>query len=194
MFQLTILKCASCNNNLTATNKNQIIVCKNCNTPNEIYKGETYPVRVTYVPSPGGEPQNQVYLPFWVVTTQIDIKSEEIKGGKIMRFLKGEHDLQGTQKIWVVAGDLDDAESEKLGYQYTKTQPGFSHGKTESIQEMPVIRDHNEATQIAEYLFLKYEVKRSGTLQYIDYSIEFSDRELVFLPFIRKRDAYSPLV
>lgn len=194
MFQLSILKCVSCNTALSGTNKNMVLICKNCHTPNENFKGEVHKVPVTYAASPGGSLQDQVYIPFWVLNTEIEIKSEKIEGGKIQSFIKGEHSFDGNQRIWVVAGDIPDKAAEKLGFQYSKKQPAYSAGKTEDIPEIPVVRDHNEATQIAEYLFLKYEVKRSGTLQSIDYSMKFQGYGLVYLPFEKKGEEYSPLI
>lgn len=191
MFQLSILKCVSCNANLSGSGKNMVITCKNCQTANEIVKGEGHKVTVSYASYTGGSVQDQVYIPFWVLTADTEIQSEKIVGGKIRRFIKGEHSFDGVHRLWIVAGNIPDTKAEELGYRYSKKEPEYTVGKTDHIPEMPVSIDHHEAMQIAEYLFLKNEVKRSGTLQSIDYSMKFLSYELVYLPFAKKGKNHS---
>jgi hypothetical protein len=194
MFQLSVLTCASCNATLSGARRNQVIVCKNCHNANEILKGEVYPVNVTYALSPRGSADEQVYIPFWVLSTEIEISNIRIIGGKIKRFVKGEHSFDGKHQIWIPAGDLPEKVAENLGYRYSQNYPEYSEGKTPLIKDVAVSCDHNDAMQIAEYIFLKHEVKRSGTLQSIDYSITYSGYELVYLPFEKKEKKLVPLL
>jgi hypothetical protein len=170
------------------------LVCNKCQTANEIRKGEVHKVRVTYAQSPSVYLADQVYLPFWVLTADITIRSIKIEGGKIRRFLKGEHSFEGIHRIWIFAGGKSDEKSEELGYRYSKTQPSYQAVQTPQFPITPVSVEHGEAMQIAEYLFLKNEVKKSGTLQSIDYILNFSDYELVYLPFEKNGGKIKPLI
>lgn len=194
MFHVSVLRCASCNGILSAKERNRILICNHCNSPNEFRKGDVHKVNVTYASSPGRSPQEQVYVPFWVLDADISISSMKIIGGTIRRFVKGEHSFDGNHRIWITAGTIPESQAEELGFRYSQNQPVYSIGKTPHIPEIPVSCDHGEAMQTAEYFFLKNEVKRSGTLQSIDYSIDFSGYELVYLPFEKKEDMLRPIL
>ncbi len=194
MFKVTALTCNNCNTVLSAPAKNRILVCKRCETAHEFRNGDVETIRLSYSQSPGDSQAEQVYLPFWVLDTEITVSGLKIVGGKIRRFMKGEHSLDGEKRIWICAGDIPDDQAEALGLQYTKENPEFEVGMTPGIPGIPVTCDHHEAMQIADYLFLKNEIERSGTLQSIEYTIDFHGSELIFLPFEKGSNGLKPLI
>jgi|GEM_PF-3127226 len=194
MFQVTALSCRNCNAVLSSPVKNRIVVCKKCQTAHEFRMGNVHIITLSYAKSPGDTKTEQVYLPFWVFDTEITISGLKIVGGKIKRFLKGEHSFDGKHKMWICAGAIPDDQAEAFGLRYTQENPEFEPGKTPGIPEITVACDHHEAMQIADYLFLKNEIERSGTLQSIDYRIDSNGFELVFLPFEKIKDGLKPLI
>lgn len=194
MFQVTALTCRNCSAVLSSPAKNRILVCKRCQTAHEFRMGTVHIITITHAKSPASTETEQAYLPFWVFDTEITISGQKIVGGKIKRFLKGEHSFDGEHRIWICAGAIPDDQAEAFGLAYTKENPGFEPGMTPGIPEITVACDHHEAMQIADYLFLKNEIERSGTLQSIEYRIDCRGFELVFLPFEKSTNGLKPLI
>ncbi|MDO5845170.1 MAG: hypothetical protein Q4Q53_08515, partial [Methanocorpusculum sp.] len=133
-----------------------------------------------------------VYVPFWIVNADLDVKSEKISGGKISRFVTDRKQMRGTRDFYVCASNSVPEEFARVwNMDLTLDQPeinpinDFKGGKREVMTMEKGIAGEN-----AEFLFLRYETEIPGTLQKLDYNFKINSTKVLYLPAYKTANKY----
>ncbi|MCP1715827.1 hypothetical protein J2T58_001698 [Methanocalculus alkaliphilus] len=137
----------------------------------------------------------RLYMPFWVINTDIKVNKEKILGGKVMRFLKQEKKMAGNQNLYVCAADISADTVKEWNVEYTLRPPAIEadtdfHG----VPRIPAWMENPDARKHAEFMFLRHETEISGTLQEIDYEFTINSHKLVYMPFYKNGNKYIPAI
>ncbi|WOF15902.1 hypothetical protein F1737_03920 [Methanoplanus sp. FWC-SCC4] len=192
MVSLKTLKCTNCGNPLTSKEKDKIFVCSKCQNIMEFLDGDVKKVESTIARFNKSGNSEKVYMPFWVVNTDIKVNSEKIVGGRVMRFLKSEKKMSGNQDLYVCAADISPDIVKGWNVEFTLRPPAIEEEDNfQGIPRVPAFIDNHGAKQHSEFMFLRHEAEISGTLQKIDYDFNINSYRIVYVPFYKNKNKYQ---
>jgi len=193
MVSLKTLKCTNCGAPLTSKERDNIFVCSKCQNIMEFLDGDVKKVNssIAGFKKPGSS--EKVYMPFWVINVDIKVNKEKIVGGRIMRFIKSEKKMAGNQDLYVCAADISPDIVREWNVDFTLETPAIEEENGFlGIPRIAAAIDNNGAKQHSEFMFLRHEADISGTLQEIDYNFNINSYRIVYMPFYRNKNKYTP--
>lgn len=130
----------------------------------------------------------KVYLPFWIVRTKIKILREV----NLRFFGFADRKMEGTYDLYVLATEHTLEYVKKLSQTLTYYGPRVERvNEFETEKIYPVKVKDNDATKIAEFLFITYEGEKPGILQQLQYEFKVEGVRLFYAPFYEKENALT---
>ena len=186
------LKCPGCGAPLKSKERDIMLSCDHCGRMSFYENGNVDDENYT-ITAPTKELQGTlIYIPFWIVNADLNVKKENISGGKISRFIKDKRQMRGTRDFYVCAAAIPEEFARKWNMDLTLDQPqlnaisGFKGGKRAAMTMEKAIAGEN-----AEFLFLRYETEIPGTLQQLDYDFRINSTKVLYLPAYKNQDKYQ---
>lgn len=193
MVSLKTLKCTNCGTPLTSKERDNIFVCSKCENIMEFLNGDVQKVDSTIAAYKKEGGSEKVYMPFWVINVDIKVNKEKIVGGRIMRFIKSEKKMAGNQNLFVCASDIAPDIVKEWNVDFTLEPPVIEENQSfNGISRVPAVIDNEGAKQHSEFMFLRHEADISGTLQEIDYDFDINSYRIIYMPFYRNKNKYTP--
>lgn len=185
------LKCSGCGAPLKSKERDMMLKCTYCGKISMFAEGDTHDVDINIVKPVTESDGELIYVPFWVVNADLNVKHEEITGGKISRLLKDKKQMRGTRDFYVCASTkIPESYSRIWNMDLTLDQPeielikDFKGGRREVMTMEKEIAGEN-----AEFLFLRYETEIPGTLQRLDYDFKVNSTKVLYLPVYKIKDS-----
>ncbi len=189
------LKCPGCGAPIKAKARDMVLKCSHCDKISIYSREESSLKDLNYTIAGVSKESNGelVYVPFWVINAELDVRREKISGGAISRFIKDKRQMRGTRDFYVCAADeIPEEYSREWNMELTLDQPQLtevSDFKDGSRAKMTM--DKDVAGENAEFLFLRYETEIPGTLQDLDYNFRINSAKVVFLPTWKSNSTYN---
>lgn len=178
------LKCPGCGSPLKAKERDMMLQCSHCGKISLFTEGEIKSITFS-IARPGKDDKGElIYVPFWIVNADLNVKSEKISGGKLSRFVTGQRQMRGNHDYYVCASDsIPEETSRKWNMDLSTNAPqynpidDFKDGK-----RIKMTMPENVAGENAEFLFLRYETEIPGVLQDLDYDFKVNSAKVLYLP------------
>jgi len=189
------LKCPGCGAPIKAKARDMMLKCSHCDRISLYSKEKSSLVDVSYVIA-GASKESKgvlVYVPFWVVNANLDVRRERISGGMIMRTVTGQKQMRGTRDFYVCAADeIPEKYSRDWNMDLTLDQPELNPvSDFKGADRAKMTMDKDVAGENAEFLFLRYETEIPGTLQDLDYVFDINSTRVVYLPVWKDNTSYT---
>lgn len=191
MSKLAPLHCSKCGAPIFSKKEDIVFICENCGNEMIFDNGKLNDTEFKIAKFQKEYQGDKVYLPFWVIDSNINILSETNLGGGIMKIFKGDDYMTGRWKIFVCAADFPPAEAKRWNQTFTMHPPEFNEERGfGGINRFPVSIGAEDADKNAEFLFLAHELEKAGTLQDIQYDFKILGREIVYIPYFYYQGQY----
>ena len=132
----------------------------------------------------GKEPQ---YIPFWKFEAEITITDYLTEGDSTT----GLPSIEGKRSYYVCAGDIPRYLSEPWEVDLTIRNPELE-AADDLAERMPVLINKKTATELSEFLYLRYETQKPGILQVLRYHFAVTSAEIVYIPYYKENSSYIP--
>ena len=189
------LKCPGCGAPIKAKARDMMLKCNHCDKVSLYSREKSSLVDVSYIIAGATKESGSelVYVPFWVVNADLDVKRERISGGGIMRSIKGQKQMRGTRDFYGCAADeIPEKYSREWNMNLTLDQPELNPvADFKGANRLRMTMDKDVAGENAEFLFLRYETEIPGTLQDLDYNFNINSTKVVFLPVWKTNSSYT---
>lgn len=186
------LKCSGCGAPLKAKERDMMLKCSHCGKVSLFADGSIKDVALNIAGAKKEGNGELVYVPFWIVNADLNVKSEKISGGMIKRAIKDQRQMRGTRDFYVCASKSVPEEFSRVwNMDLTLDQPeitpinDFKGGRREVMTMEKGIAGEN-----AEFLFLRYETEIPGTLQKLDYDFKINSTKVLYLPAFKTDNKY----
>ena len=193
MTKVVPVVCPGCKNPIYSKDKDIVFMCPACGTlhsRNGIVSILEYEAGA-FVKGDG----EKVYLPFWKMGTDFNIRHMKVEGGgvsKFMGFIKGDSNA-GHIDMFLPAFQMDPARYKDMAEKITFGQPKYTPEKLEpAVRREPCVVDVDMTNDMADFLFVTIEAEKPGTMQQLDYDLKISSRKLVYLPYYKKGNDLVP--
>jgi hypothetical protein len=137
----------------------------------------------------------KIYLPFWKLGVNFNVRHSKIEGGMISRFagfLKGDSPA-GSIDMMLPAFDTDSRRYKEIAKKLTLEPPTFTPAKLDpSIKRLPCNVNIDMTDNMADFLFVTIEAEKPGVLQNLDYDLKVVSKSLVYLPYYKKGEELVP--
>ncbi len=185
------LKCPGCGAPLKSKERDMMLTCSHCGRISLYADGKVGDVSYSIATPTKEYPGELIYVPFWIVNADLNIKKETISGGKISRFITDKKQMRGSRDFYVCAAAIPEEFSRKWNMDLTLDQPGLNlisgfKGGNRAVMKM----EKGIAGENAEFLFLRYETEIPGTLQKLEYNFKINSTKVLYLPAYKTNDKY----
>ena len=187
-MKVTQVKCPKCNTAISMKQKDKFFICGQCNTLHvrDDGKPETVAYDIAELhPAAKGE---SVYVPFWRLTCTMVIHARRVEGGTISRlanWISGAANRGGVLYVYVPAAEFDPGTFKRLAMLLTENPPNYStRFNFGGIKSLPAVVTRAESTELADFVLVSMEAEQAGVLQQLDYTLNFNDSKIVYLPFL----------
>lgn len=127
----------------------------------------------------------KVYLPFWIVRSNIKILREV----NLKMFGSRDRRMEGTYDLYVLATEHSLDYVKKLSQTMTLYGPKISRvNEFETERIYPVKLTAEDAKKVAEFLFITYEGEKPGILQQLEYVFKVEGVRIFYAPFYEKEN------
>lgn len=185
------LKCKGCGSPLKAKERDILLSCSSCGKVSMFSNGSISDVEFG-VAKPKEGVGELVYVPFWIVHAELEVKHEKISGGGIWRAIEGKKQMRGTRNFYVCSGNIPEEYSRKWNMDLTLDQPEITEITSfRDGRKLVTVMEQDVACENAEFLFLRYETEIPGTLQELDYTFHILDSRILYIPVWKDGDAYT---
>ncbi|MBE6507361.1 MAG: hypothetical protein E7Z72_05490 [Methanocorpusculum parvum] len=130
------------------------------------------------------EPQ---YIPFWKFEAEIDITDYLTEGD----FATGLPSIEGKRSYYICAGDVPRYLSEPWEIDLTIRNPELQAG-ADLDERLSIFINKKTATELAEFLYIRYEAQKPGVLQVLRYNFRVSAAEIVYIPYYKEESSFIP--
>ncbi len=176
-IKLVPLKCPHCGSILKSDRKDLLYMCDNCGT--FVYAPTETVVNVKIFDFEVLRNSKRYYMPVLTYVTDVEIYSEEVRG-----FFK-ERGMGGRWLTYIPAGGSLPAEVIVMLSKMLTSSPPQDSKEIDSFRDarpLPMEITIEEGAELAEFVFLSYEVDRPGILQGINYSFSANFNGIVYIP------------
>ena len=186
------LKCPGCGAPLKSKERDMMLACSHCGRISLFADGTVGDVSYSIAAPAENRSEELIYVPFWIVNADLNVKKESISGGRISRFITDRKQMRGTRDFYVCAAALPEDSCRKWNMDLTLDQPeltfvsGFK-GAKRAVMTM----EKGIAGENAEFLFLRYETEIPGTLQTLEYDFKINSTKVLYLPAYKINDTYK---
>jgi hypothetical protein len=189
----TILLCPICGEKMEQPWGEVISICKKChrllNVTSDEVKVVPYDVAQPDVLAEATLKNEPEYIPFWKYDVVIRV-TDELRGGETETGLP---DISGERSYYICAADIPRYLAERWEIDLTIRNPGIVKlPLNEKIELKPVIINQNTATELSEFLFLRYEEEKPGILQVLRYDFEVKRSRIVYVPYYIENKTHIP--
>ncbi len=187
------LKCAGCGAPLKSKERDHMLLCDHCGRLSLFAGGKMCPVDFSIIKPARESTSPLVYVPFWVVNADVQVRRECISGGGIRRMIKGEEKMRGVRDFYICAADsIPESSSRVWNMDLTITQPELiPQPEFKNGGRIVMTMDEETAGNNAEFIFLRYETELSGTLQELAYSFVVNHTKVLYLPAYKEGNNYQ---
>ena len=99
--------------------------------------------------------------------------------------------IEGKRSYYICAGDIPRYLSEPWEIDLTIRNPELE--AADDIEGMmPVLINKKTATELSEFLYLRYETMKPGILQVLRYNFDVTSAEIVYIPYYKESSSYIP--
>ena len=194
------VKCPKCSEPIRSKNVADLAFhCSSCGymhtrssdgKPQEIqYEVSVFDLAKEEAVTAAGKPLQRVYMPVWQVTAFVNILSESVEGGMIMKLasmLSG-GGKSGIVSVYVPAIDLDADKFKYIATLLTSSPPAYQAAQKfdANAERLPCTVPMAEAEELADFIVLSSEAEKPGVLQSISYEMKVQRIRLVYLAYLR---------
>lgn len=133
------------------------------------------------------EDKKPEYIPFWKFEAEISISDYLTEGDS----KTGLPSIEGKRSYYICAGDIPRYLSEPWEIDLTIRNPELE--AADDIEgRMPVLINRKTATELSEFLYLRYETMKPGILQVLRYNFDVTSAEIVYIPYYKESSTYIP--
>jgi len=185
------LKCPGCGAPLKSKERDMMLACSHCGRISLYADGKVGDVAYSIAAPAYDYSGELIYVPFWIVNADLNVRKESISGGKISRFISDKRQMRGTRDFYVCAASIPEEFCREWNMELTLDQPvlnlisSFKGGKRAVMTMEKGIAGEN-----AEFLFLRYETEIPGTLQKLEYDFKINSTKVLYLPAYKSNDKY----
>jgi hypothetical protein len=189
----TILFCPICGEEVKQPWGEVISVCKECHRLLSVTSDE---VRV--VPYDIAQPSTLAkvalesepeYIPFWKYDVEIEVTDKLRCGGAETEL----PDISGNRSYYICAADIPRYLAERWEIDLTIRNPDIVELPLDKeIELKPVVINRNTATELSEFLFLRYEGEKTGILQVLRYEFDVKGSRIVYVPYYVENKTHIP--
>ena len=155
------LKCSSCGEPLKEKETDLVLFCTACGKTMEFLDSDVGEF-LHHILVPASDDKDLVYLPFWEIDAEVDIKHEDTVGGFLLITKKP---MRGACRFYVFAADLLPRKTDGWNLKFTRDLPQASEiSDFMRFPHLPALKSSKTAEKDAEFLFLKHEIDLYGTL------------------------------
>ena len=189
------IKCPKCGAPIKGKERDLMLQCPSCGAIQFFDRAIKGTRSIEYrIVSPSGESKDPlVYIPFWVVHAQLNVRGEDISGGGIRRAVSGDHSIAGERDFYVCASDAVPEEVSRIwNLNMSVKQPQFAYQEDfRTARRLVMDMEEEPAVSAAEFLFLRYETELPGYLQNLDYDFQKMSASIIYLPAWKKVSGYT---
>lgn len=193
MTKVVPIVCPGCNNPMFSKDIDDVFLCTGCGTLHARDGKVTIIEYEVGAFKPGdGE---KLYLPFWKLGVDFNIRHEQVEGGTISKFtgfLKGNSNA-GHIDMMLPAYEADPHLYKDIAERLTFHAPPYTPGRFEAgVRREPLAVTVDMADDMADFMFVTIEADKPGVLQQLDYDLQVVSRKLVYLPYYKKDSSVLP--
>lgn len=137
----------------------------------------------------------KVYLPFWKLRVNFDIRHSDVVGGtfsRIASFLQGNNGA-GSIDVILPAFDMNPVRYKEVAKEMTLNSPHYTPSRLDpSISRQRCDMTVDMADNMADFLFVTIEAEKPGVLQRLDYDLHVESKRLLYLPYYRNGNDIQP--
>ncbi|WP_230742939.1 hypothetical protein [Methanooceanicella nereidis] len=194
MTKIVPVVCPGCNTPMHTKDKDTVFLCDRCGTM------QARDGVVAIVEYEAGEFRRQmdgekVYLPFWKLGVNFNVRHSRVEGGSVSRFvgfLKGDSP-SGSIDMMLPAFETDPVRYKEIAKKLTLDPPNYARANMDrGIKRMPCTITIDMTDDMADFLFITIEAEKPGVLQSLDYDLKVVSRKLVYLPYYKKGESLEP--
>ena len=192
--KLTVVKCPSCGQPIEGKTVDMVFIC-DCGVLHTRDDEGVHPMEyvIAAPKTPDATPSALLYIPFWVLTSDVRINYTRSSGGFFNK-LFGKDWKGGRINIYVPAVDWDPETFKYWATALTSSPPRLYNATSFGpYPRLPVVLGKGQAAQLADFLILSFEAEKPGVLQEINYEVKVLSEALMYLPFNRARGAITPV-
>jgi len=189
----TILFCPVCGEEVKQPWGEVISVCKKChrllNVTSDEVKVVPYDVARPDMLAEAAMESEPEYIPFWKFEVEIAM-TDKLRGGNTETGLP---DISGSRSYYICAADIPRYLAERWEIDLTIRNPEIADLPLDKQVELKsVVINQNTATDLSEFLFLRYEEEKPGILQVLRYDFDVKGSRIVYVPYFVEDKTYIP--
>lgn len=193
MTKVVPIVCPGCHNPIFTKDKDEVFLCPGCGTLHA-RNGSVIVIEYEVGAFKPGDGE-KLYLPFWKLGVDFNIRNEQVSGGTLSKFagfLKGNSNV-GHVDMLLPAYNADPYVYKDVAERLTFHPPRYTPGRFEpGVRREPCGVTVDMVDEMADFMFVTIEAEKPGVMQQLDYSIKVSSRKMLYLPYYRKGENIVP--
>lgn len=194
MTKLMPITCPQCKSPIYSKEVDSVILCPTCGAMQsrdgkvELIDHEAG----AFTKTMDGE---KVYLPFWKLVVNYDIRHQEVKGAFLSKIAStlGGNANSGLIPMMLPAFELEPLKFKDLAKGLTLKAPNFTPAPLEpNVRREPCVITMDMTDEMADFLFVTIEMEKAGVTQNLSYDLKVLTRKMVYLPYYKKGNELVP--